>query len=80
VARESGQAPTAFDDDLARLVENLEEHADTLGLPARDGSGLRRVFLERIRYYVYFRIGAEAGAVDILALWHASRGRQPRIR
>jgi plasmid stabilization system protein ParE len=43
-----------------------------------DGS-IRRLYLRRVRYYLYFRVVDEARRVEILALWHASRGSGPPI-
>ena len=46
--------------------------------PAYDGariSGVRRLFLNRISSFLYYRLTADA--VDILALWHTSRGEPP---
>lgn len=74
------KAPTAFDDDVAGLVDALEVHADGVGIPARGYDGIRRVYLERVRYYVYFRILASRSLVEILAVWHGSRGRRPKLR
>jgi plasmid stabilization system protein ParE len=48
--------------------------------PPYDGAkirGVRRLFLGRIRYFVYYRVTADA--VDVLAVWHASRGEQPLL-
>ena len=39
--------------------------------------GVRRVTLSRIRYYVYYR--ATDQALEVLAFWHTSRGRQPPL-
>ncbi len=37
---------------------------------------LRRLYLERVRYYVYYEVrGSE---VVVLAFWHGSRGREPK--
>ena len=38
---------------------------------------VRRVTLSRIRYYVYYR--ATDQALEVLAFWHTSRGRQPPL-
>lgn len=38
---------------------------------------LGRVFLERVRYHVYYDI--RPGKVVVLAFWHASRGEQPKL-
>ncbi len=40
-------------------------------------TGVRRLFLGRIRYYIYYRVTVES--IDVLALWHASRGKQPAL-
>jgi len=50
-----------------------------IGAPARRtrAKGVRRVILARVRYYLYYRVSGEF--VDILAFWHTSRGRQPRV-
>ena len=72
------KAPNAVDDDLVELVERLEAGAEQVGTRARNMPGVRRVLLPRIRYYVYFRISADA--VHLAALWHSSRGSEPDIR
>ena len=38
---------------------------------------LRRLFLSRVNYHIYYRI--EPGKVVIMAFWHASRGRRPAL-
>jgi plasmid stabilization system protein ParE len=40
-------------------------------------SGVRRVLISRIHYYVYYRVKGDA--VQVLAFWHSSRGRGPKI-
>ena len=37
--------------------------------------GVRRLFLGRIGYFVYYR--EVNGSLEVLALWHGSRGNQP---
>ncbi|MEO7852679.1 MAG: type II toxin-antitoxin system RelE/ParE family toxin [Rubrivivax sp.] len=39
--------------------------------------GTRRVHLDRIRYYLYYRVKGDELAV--LSVWHSNRGREPRI-
>ena len=48
-----------------------------IGAPARRSRirGLRRITLPRVRYYLYYRVSGEA--LEVVALWHVSRGRQP---
>lgn len=37
--------------------------------------GVRRLFLGRVGYFIYYK--AENGTLHVLALWHASREHQP---
>lgn len=39
---------------------------------------VRRLHLLRIRYYLYYRVKGKE-AVEVLALWHTSRGEGPPI-
>jgi plasmid stabilization system protein ParE len=72
------KAPDAFDVELTKLLVELEAMPTLVGTHQRDGAR-RRVLLPRIRYYVYFRIVDAGTRVQILALWHASRGRPPKL-
>jgi plasmid stabilization system protein ParE len=38
---------------------------------------VRRLLVGRIRYFIYYR--ATADALEVLAVWHVSRGRQPAL-
>lgn len=71
-------APGAIREDLDRILGLL---AVQLGMGARARAtklkGVRRVTLSRIRYYVYYRATDEA--LEVLAFWHSSRGRQPPL-
>lgn len=40
-------------------------------------AGTRRLHLERICYFVYYRIKSEE--LVVLPVWHSSRGREPRV-
>ena len=40
-------------------------------------SGVRRITLSRIRYYVYYRVAADA--LQVLAFWHTSRDQEPSL-
>ena len=71
------KAPSAFDDDFGSLVEQLARNPEIVGRPLRRSGGARRAYLRRIRYYVYFRIEDEGATVNILAVWHGSRGTDP---
>ncbi len=40
-------------------------------------AGVRRVTLSRVRYHVYYRLADDA--IQILAVWHTSRGQGPDL-
>lgn len=71
-------APTALRDDL-RAAFDLLMHQPAIGsrLSASRVVGGRRLYLERVRYFVYY--GVEGDELRILAFWHAGRGREPRV-
>ena len=78
-AKNRPAAPGAVRQDVGEILTILSTQPG-VGAPARRGrmKSLRRVTLTRIRYYLYYRVSG--GVLEVLALWHASRGRQPRIR
>jgi plasmid stabilization system protein ParE len=39
--------------------------------------GLRRVLLGRSQYHVYYVVSDDESVVEILSLWHSSRGEPP---
>ncbi len=41
--------------------------------------GLRRVLLARTQYYLYYVVSEDVAMVEVLSLWHTSRGTPPRI-
>ena len=71
------KAPKAFDEEMLDLVTGLERAPQIMGERARNMAGIRRAYLKRIRYYAYFRIRRDRRRVQILSLWHASRGQEP---
>ena len=75
------KAPAAFVEELERALELIAAEPG-IGARARNSrlAGVRRVLLHRVRYYLYYRvIEAPVAGVQILAVWHASRGSDPRI-
>jgi len=40
---------------------------------------VRRILLGRIRYHLYYSVSPDTEVVEILALWHTSRGSAPKI-
>lgn len=77
--RHHEKAPLAFDEEIAALLDLLEDRPTLVGRPAVEPPGTRRVYLARIRYYVYFQISPDGEFVEILALWHGSRGAAPPL-
>lgn len=71
-------APDAVFEELDRILRLLVVQPG-LGARARQAtlSGVRRVLLSRIHYYVYYRV--TGNALQVLAFWHASRGHGPGL-
>lgn len=67
-----GAVGTDFGEAVALLAEQPSIGAKYLG--ART-PGVRRLFLGRVGYFIYYK--AEGGTLHVLALWHASREHQP---
>jgi plasmid stabilization system protein ParE len=69
-------APGAIGADFGETVALLAEQP---GIGAKyEGArtpGVRRLFLSRVRYFIYYK--AEDGVLHVLAFWHASREHQP---
>jgi len=67
------KAPSAFDDDLAAALIELRVEPG-LGIPVgrTRRPNVRRFTLQRVRYYVYYRLNEE-DALVVLAIWHTSR-------
>jgi plasmid stabilization system protein ParE len=75
--RNRDKAPSAFDDDLDDAFAKILDQPFN-GTEGRDRRGrhYRRILVERIRYYIYYRVTDET--VEVLTVWHASR-RPPRL-
>jgi plasmid stabilization system protein ParE len=72
------KAPLAFDEDIDRTFALILDHPEVgakVGGTRRPGA--RRLYLERIRYYLYYEV--EEGAIIILSLTHTARRRLPRL-
>lgn len=72
------KAPFAFDEELERALELIARQPE-VGAKAQSPNlqGVRRLHLGRIHYYLYYRVGAASNRVEVLAIWHTSRGAQP---
>ena len=71
-------APDAIRVDLDEALNLLAQQP---GIGARSKSArypdLRRLYLSRVKYHVYYRIAS--GRLLVLAFWHASRGSGPML-
>jgi len=67
------------------IADDFEEAKNLLGWQPGAGArsvspryrDLRRLYLARIRYHLYYRV--VPGKVVVLAFWHASRGKGPSL-
>lgn len=75
------QAPEALHEELERAVQLIALQPE-VGATARNTklSGVRRVLLSRVRYHLYYRVvDGPPRLVEVLALWHTSRGSGPQV-
>lgn len=75
------KAPGLFDREVAGAVEQLmgAPHSGSPYVVARP-VGARRLLLTKTSYHVYFTVNDNRSTVTIRAIWHAARGRPPRLR
>lgn len=77
----AGNRPAAPD----AIADDFEEAKNLLSLQPGVGArsisrkypDLRRLYLSRVRYHIYYRIASNK--VVVLAFWHASRGAGPSL-
>jgi plasmid stabilization system protein ParE len=72
------KAPDAFDDEIDDALQLLRFNpgiGEPLGAANR---GLRQLYIGRIGYFIYYRV-VDDDLVEVLAIWHASRGSRPRL-
>lgn len=69
-------APEALDEELAEAFSLLSGKPG-IGTRASNvrAEGVRRVHLARVHYHLYYRV--RGGQIEVLALWHTSRGAGP---
>lgn len=74
------KAPFAFDDELEGALTLIAEQPYS-GAVVRDAalSGVRRISLRRVRYLLYYRVSGAEERVEVLGLWHMSRGKPPKL-
>ena len=74
------KAPNAIREELERAASIISVQPEA-GARALNVSlaGVRRLHLARVRYYVYYWLLTDPERIEILALWHESRGSEPPI-
>ncbi len=72
------KAPDAFDEDIDDALQLLRSEPGIGSAVRGRRAGIRRLWLDRIRYFIYYR-ELEPDLIEILAVWHGSRKSQPRF-
>ena len=73
-------APKALVRDLRQALRAIAEQPNVgRRVKGVQFENVRRVHLTRIRYYLYYRLNVDDDTVEILALWHSSRGSDPPL-
>jgi plasmid stabilization system protein ParE len=75
------KAPEAFREELEQALQLVSSQPE-IGALARSVrlAGVRRVLLSRVRYHLYYRVlEVPPRSIEVLAVWHASRGDQPAV-
>ena len=74
------KAPDALEEELNTALD-LIANTPSIGAVARNVSlaGVRRILLNRVNYFVYYRPRQESRIVEVVALWHARRGTGPPL-
>lgn len=70
--------PGAVRTDIGAALALLAQHPG-IGA-AYEGArtrGIRRLLVGRIRYFIYYRVTPET--LEVLTVWHESRGKQPSL-
>jgi plasmid stabilization system protein ParE len=74
--RNRDKAPTAFNDAIESALLYLSDNlSSSTTYRAARRPDVRRYLIERIRYYIYFRVVDDK--IQVLRIWHSSR-RPPR--
>ena len=71
------KAPGAVTDEFVEMRDRIAENPAIGKAIHGRRAGIRRVLMERVRYYLYYRVNSN-GDVEVLSVWHASR-RPPRL-
>ena len=71
-------APGAVRQDLQAALNLVLVQPDIgVRVNAASSPDVRRLHLDRIRYWVYYRV--RRNHLEVLSVWHSSRGRDPSV-
>jgi plasmid stabilization system protein ParE len=73
-------APAAILDELERALPLISSQPG-VGISAKGTrlTGVRRILLLRVGYFLYYRLAPRRREIQVLALWHAQRAAAPRL-
>jgi hypothetical protein len=73
-------APDAIGEEFTEMIATLSQTA-RLGRVATDvrTPNVRKVFLRRVGFLIYYRVTGSPPRLQIMAFWHARRGKGPPI-
>jgi plasmid stabilization system protein ParE len=72
------KSPNAFAEDLEAaftLIQELPNAGEAVQHPTI--LNVRRILLGRVHYHLYYSVSTKESVVEVLALWHTSRGSAP---
>lgn len=69
-------APTMLDDEIAEAFLRVAAHPHS-GVAVRARLGTHRVLLRGSSYFLFYRVRPRARRIEVVALWHTSRGPRP---
>lgn len=75
------KAPEALGEELAQALQLIASQPE-VGARARNTKlgGVRRILLSRVRFSLYYRVlDSPTRSLEVLALWHTSRGAKPPL-
>ena len=74
------KAPGLFTEELAAVVERLTAMPLT-GESYRESRGqeVRRMLMRKTRYHVYYVVDDNRNLVEVVSIWHSTKGRGPDL-
>jgi plasmid stabilization system protein ParE len=73
-------APDAILEELGRALPLISSQPGAgISSPSARFTGVRRILLLRVGYFLYYRLAPRRREIQVLALWHAQRAAAPRL-